>query len=260
MNAILLCAGFGTRLYPLTKNTPKGLLEVAGKRILDYQMPQLLELPELTAIHIVTNARFASQFYNWMISWRGETAKRGIDLLLHNDGSLDEEKRLGSVGDLAFVRKHLDSNVRVVITAGDNIFRFPIKPVAEDFLRSTDNVILALYEESYQVRQRYAVIEFGEDDRVARLHDRPENPPTDWVCPSLYFLQPKALSLVEPYLADGGQSDSFARFIDYVIQHDRVRAVRKSDIRVWLDVETRYMFKKANETLESEPLMIERAG
>lgn len=257
MNAILLCAGFGTRLYPMTKNTPKGLLEVAGKPILDYQMPQLLGLPELDAIHLVTNARFVSQFYAWAEKWRVEMESRNVVLHLHNDGSLDEEQRLGSVGDLAFVLRHLDRTQPVVITAGDNIYRFSLRPIAENFLESDDNLVLALYEQSYQVRQRYAVIEFGRDDMVARLHDQPETPPTEWVCPSLYFLRPEALSRVEPYLASGGHDDSFPDFMDHVIQNESVRAVRKSDSRMWLDVETRYMFKKANEVLEVEPLLVE---
>jgi NDP-sugar pyrophosphorylase family protein len=257
MNAILLCAGYGTRLYPMTKNTPKGLLEVGGKPILDYQMPQLLSFPELEAIHLVSNARFVSQFYVWMEKWRVELESRKVKFHLHNNGSLSEDDRLGSVGDLAFVLRYVDRKQPVVITVGDNIFRFPLRPIAESFLESDHNIVLALYEQSYQVRQRYAVVEFGQDDVVTRLHDQPENPPTEWVCPSLYFLKPEALSLVEPYLAGGGHYDSIAGFIDHVAQNESVRAVRKSDSRMWLDVETRYKFKKANEVLETEPLLVE---
>jgi NDP-sugar pyrophosphorylase family protein len=257
MIAIMLCAGFGTRLHPLTKTVPKGLLDVAGKPILDYQMPQLLDLPELRSIHLVSNSRFVSQFYAWHLKWRPHLDSRGISMHLYSDGSQDEDARLGSVGDLAFLLRCLEVDEPVVVTAGDNIYRFPLRPIAESFLASGQNLVLALREPSYQVRQRYAVIEFGENDRVARLHDQPEDPPTEWVCPSLHFLQPRAVRRAAEFLAAGGDHDSFTAFIDHVMIHEPVYAVRKPDTRVWLDVETRYMYKKANEVLGEEALMVE---
>lgn len=257
MIAIMLCAGYGTRLLPMTRNTPKGLLEVGGNRILDYQMPQILDLPELSAIHLVTNGHYMAQFYDWMAEWRGAIDEKGVKFHLHNDGSLDEKDRLGSVGDLSFLLRCVGLDEQAVITAGDNIYRFPLRPVAEEFLAGSENLILALREPSYQVRQRYAVVEFGAGDQVANLHDAPDAPPTEWVCPSLYFLQPAALRRVEPYIAQGGATDSFASYLDHVMKHEPVRAVRKPDARVWLDIETRYMFNKANDVLENEPLMVE---
>ena len=256
MIAIMLCAGYGTRLHPMTRHLPKGLLEVGGNPILDYQMPQLLELPELESIHLVTNGHYTSHFYRWLEGWRPEIGRRGISMHIHNDGSLEEENRLGAVGDLAFVCRHTGLQ-RAVITAGDTIYRFPLSPIAQEFLNENVNLILALREPSYQVRQRYAVIEFGDGDRVARLHDRPESPPTEWVCPTLYFLQPEVLGRLNAYLEQGGDSDSMPAFLDFVMTDEPIRAVRKPDARVWLDVETRYMFNKANEILEHEPVMIE---
>ncbi len=258
MIAILLCAGFGTRLHPTTKNTPKGLLEVAGRHILDFQLPQLLDLPDVKEMHLVTNGRYVAQFYNWIESWRGKLDKRGVAMHLHSNGALMEDERRGSVGDLAFLLRTTKIDQPVVITAGDNIYRFPLRPIAQQFLKGDDNLILALREESYQVRQRYAVVEFGEGDRVAHLHDEPEEPPTEWVCPSLYFLQPQALNRVHEYLEQGGHYDSFAGFLDYVMEHEPVRALRKPNAEAWLDVETRYMLKKANDVLESEPVMLEQ--
>lgn len=257
MIAIMLCAGFGTRLQPMTRTTPKGLLVVGGKRILDYQMPQLLDLPDLEAIHLVTNARYIAGFYDWLETWREALEERGVALHLHNDGSLDEDTRLGAVGDLSFLLDRIGTDRPVVVTAGDNIYRFPLRPVAERFLAGDDNLVLALHEPSYQVRQRYAVLELGDDDRVVRIHDSPEEPPTDWVAPSLYFLQPRALGRIRPFLQEGGAFDSIPTLLDHLLEVEPVRAVRKANESAWLDIETRYMFRKANEVLEAEPLMLE---
>jgi len=61
MNAIILCAGFGTRMYPLTIDQPKALLEVAGRTVLDYLLDQLIRFPELRTIHVSSR--------NWEKPW-----------------------------------------------------------------------------------------------------------------------------------------------------------------------------------------------
>ena len=103
MIAILLCAGFGTRMYPLTENWPKPLLDVAGKPVLDYLMDQLLTFPALVAIHVVANARFYTHFVTWRETWRAQLDELGMKMYLYNDGTTDNHNRLGAVGDLGVV-------------------------------------------------------------------------------------------------------------------------------------------------------------
>ena len=63
MNAVILCAGFATRMYPLTENFPKPLLTVAGRPVLDYLMDQIVDLPQIQAIHIVSNAKLFANIW-----------------------------------------------------------------------------------------------------------------------------------------------------------------------------------------------------
>jgi len=63
--AIVLCAGFATRMYPLTKDFPKPLLKVAGRPVIDYLMDQLVELPNLDVIYLVSNGKFYPHFIKW---------------------------------------------------------------------------------------------------------------------------------------------------------------------------------------------------
>ncbi|MEX1055867.1 MAG: sugar phosphate nucleotidyltransferase, partial [Rhodothermales bacterium] len=204
MVAILLCAGFGTRLYPLTKNRPNALLDIAGKPVVDYQIEQLLELPDLREIHVVMNSRFASHFYSWWIEWRVRCEERGITLQLHNDGSIDDEHRLGEVGDLGFVLRRLDRASGAVVSAGDNIYRFSLTPIWDQFRSSDENLVLAFPETHRQVLQQHTVVEFDADRRLTAVHDQPQEPPAQWVCPRLYFLQPPALASVNEYLNAAG--------------------------------------------------------
>ena len=55
MKCILLCAGYATRLYPLTKNFPKSLLEVkTDKSILDFIMDEVNTIDEIDEVYVIT--------------------------------------------------------------------------------------------------------------------------------------------------------------------------------------------------------------
>ena len=69
MKALILCAGYATRMYPLTRNMPKPLLPVGGKPTTEYLVEALKRLPELDAIYLVTNAKFFSHFEEWRRSY-----------------------------------------------------------------------------------------------------------------------------------------------------------------------------------------------
>ena len=62
MNALVLAAGYATRLRPLTDRVPKQLLPVGGRPMLDWIADKLEEIPELRELHVVTNARYAPVF------------------------------------------------------------------------------------------------------------------------------------------------------------------------------------------------------
>ncbi len=260
MIAILLAAGFGTRLYPLTRTTPKALLEVAGRRVADLALDSLLEIENLAAIHVVTNAQFAGQFYVWQQERMDALRAHGVSFFLHSDASLDENRRRGSVGALDFALQAVPKDEPAVIFGDDTILRFPLAPVARRFEREKKNFVFAVPEPNFQLRQRLTVVELAEDGRVARLYPQPEAPPTDLVCPMMYFLQPEALAHVPLYLVrDGEARDSLPAFMDALVQQEAVYAVRLPEVeqRTWFDIETKYMYKRANETLQEEPLLIE---
>ncbi len=100
LNAILLCAGFGTRLGSLTRETAKPLLPVAGKPIVDYLVEQLAATDRVKELTVVSNHRFAAQFDRW----RAGVSRRlpGLGITVVDDGATTNEHRLGAVRDLAW--------------------------------------------------------------------------------------------------------------------------------------------------------------
>jgi len=62
VKAIILAAGYATRLYPLTQSVSKVLLPLAGRPMLDYLLDRIREVDEVEAVHVVTNHKFAASF------------------------------------------------------------------------------------------------------------------------------------------------------------------------------------------------------
>ena len=175
MIAILLCAGFATRMYPITKNYPKPLLEVGGRPMLDYLMDQLVEIPRLDSLHIVTNEIFYSYFREWEKRWNKIASDNRIKLYLHNDGATKNENRLGAIKDLAFVINLLKKIRPTIVTAGDNIYRFLLEPIIQEFIESKKNIVLALAETDHSGKKKKGILELGPDNKVLKFHEEPEN-------------------------------------------------------------------------------------
>ena len=65
MQAIVLAAGYATRLGPLTEGVAKPLLALAGRPMVDYIYDKVAEVDGIDALHLVTNRRFAAAFEGW---------------------------------------------------------------------------------------------------------------------------------------------------------------------------------------------------
>ena len=65
MKAIILAAGYATRLYPLTINRPKALLPINNIPIASYIVKQINNLPDIDNIYVVSNNKFAKHFFDW---------------------------------------------------------------------------------------------------------------------------------------------------------------------------------------------------
>ena len=120
MNALILAAGYATRLYPLTLKKAKPLLLVGAKPIIEWVVDNLSGVPDLETIYVVTNDKFAADFQAWSEHYRSQHPEFKFKII--NDGSTSDEDKLGAIGDINFVisRQNL-SQSSLLIVAGDNL-------------------------------------------------------------------------------------------------------------------------------------------
>ncbi|MGA9536316.1 MAG: sugar phosphate nucleotidyltransferase [Desulfobacterales bacterium] len=247
MIAVLLCAGFATRLYPLSRDFPKPLLPVAGRPVIDHLLDQIVGLPGIESIHIVTNARFYEHFTRWRRNWQACLAPRDITIKIYNDGTTANENRLGACADLQLVFRQAGRAGAYLVSAGDNIYLFRIADLWRRFLCGHRHCVIALAENDPETLKNTGVPVFGESDRVLGLLEKPDNPSPGWFCPPLYFLQPTAREVLEDFLDAVGPVDAPGHFIDYLCHREAVTAIKLNEKR--LDIGNLESYHRADRIL-----------
>ena len=259
MIVILLCAGFATRMRPLTRNFPKPLLKVGGKPVLDYLMEQIAPLPGLQTVHLVSNSRYYDHFMAWSLNWRAALKERGLEIILHDDGARDNASRLGALGDMLFVRGRLGRDPKAMIAAGDNVFRFSLAPMWERFRAAKrESFVVGVHETDKAKLRRTGVLSLDDDSRVLDMAEKPDEPCSSWGCPPLYFYQPWVWPLLEDYLKDNPDSDSPGSFVGSLCSCTPLFALKTRGAR--LDIGNMETYCQADELLSCEPVMQDRAS
>src|SRR3989338_7611175 len=114
VKAVILAAGYATRLYPLTLNKPKCLLTVGDQTILDTLCAKLNVAKCLDEIIVVTNAKFFDQLNEWKKKFKSRLPVRVL-----NDGTTSNDNRLGAIGDLRFAIDQCRTDSDILMMASD---------------------------------------------------------------------------------------------------------------------------------------------
>ena len=219
MKCVLLVAGFATRLYPLTLHTPKPLLEVGGKTILDRLMEKVEEIPSIDEIILVSNGRFFTTFIQWAAQY---SSHRKITVL--NDGALDNDHRLGAVADLEFAVRERNISEDTLVLAGDNLFDFSLKAFVDFFLAKRADCITAHRVEDSEQLKRTGVILVNSEGRVLTFEEKPKVPKSDLAVPPIYLYRQDTLPLLGTYLEEGNNPDAPGNFIPWLLRRKEVYA------------------------------------
>jgi glucose-1-phosphate thymidylyltransferase len=215
MNALLLAAGYATRLYPLTIDTPKPLLDVAGKPIAQYMVDQLAAVDQVGRLLVVTNHRFAGHLSRWAA---GAPSRFAIEVV--DDQTETNETRLGAIGDIAFTLERFPElrERPLFVLGGDNLVDFRLGDMVADFAArgGAATVICLVHTVDPAQLRRSGVVTLDTEHRVVGFVEKPSKPPSDLTCPPFYVFPPAALALIPDYLAAGQSPDAPGNFMAWL--------------------------------------------
>ncbi len=203
MKAIILAAGYATRLYPLTIDKPKALLPINEKPILDYIVEQIETIEAIDSLVVVSNHKF----YGHFTDWKNETNSR-LDIVVLNDNTTDDTNKLGAVGDISYAIDTLKIDDDVLIMAGDNIFTFELKDYYNYYLEKDSDMILTKEINSISDLRRMANVLLDENGKVLDLVEKPENPQSNIAAYASYIYKRETLPLIKEYLEQGNNPDA----------------------------------------------------
>ncbi|MCH7701375.1 MAG: nucleotidyltransferase family protein [Planctomycetes bacterium] len=246
MKAIILCAGYATRLYPLTKETPKPLLEVDGMTILDHIMLRLSFLAEIDEVCIITNDRFYPHFS----AWERKASYDGLQTVVVNDETTSDDDRLGSIGDINFALNKTGWNEAFLLINGDNLCTFSLNPAMSRFQRS-GHTILTYDVGSLEVAKLYGVPFIDDRGKVTDFVEKPDQPQSAMVSIGLYYYGSETPALIGEYVRTAPSVDKTGDFVGWLAGRCNVytHEVRPDD-GLWFDIGTLEELEKARETIQ----------
>ena len=238
MDAIILAAGYATRLYPLTENMPKPLLAVGGKTIIGHIISKLEAIGPINKIYIVTNDKFERHFRKWLA---GFDAQKPVEII--NDGTKSNDDRLGALGDIQFAinSKNIDNDLLVV--AGDNLFELSLSDVASFFKKRKSNVIVLHDVKDLELARHYGIVEV-ENNIVVNFEEKPAIPKSTLASTGIYLFPKKTVSLIKKYIAQGNNPDKTGSFVKWLHKREKIYSYITEE--KWYDIGSIEQLEKAN--------------
>jgi len=221
MKAIILLAGYATRLYPLTKDQPKALLEVKGRSILDYIAMELESIDEINEVLLITNDRFYGKFLAWAKEKSSQYDKKYTVI---NDMTTNDFNKLGAVKDIWYVIKDQKIDEDIVVIAGDNLFTYDLKDSFDFFKKHGKDLVLAQRMDSLEDLRRMAVGVVDENNIIIDMEEKPQEPKSDIAFFATYFYLRETLPLFDLYLDEGNPPDAPGYFPSWLYKRKPVMA------------------------------------
>jgi len=198
VKALILAAGYATRLYPLTKEYPKPLLVVKGRPIINYLVDKLSAVSAIDEIYVVTNSKFIRFFRRWV-----KSIKSSKKITLVDDLTKINQGRLGAIGDINFVIKKKKVRKDLLVVGGDNLFSGSLKGFLGSARKNIRSVNIGLYRlKQKEDASRYGVAKLNNQKKIISFEEKPRHPQSCLVAMCLYFIPKDLLGLINKYAQD----------------------------------------------------------
>ncbi len=231
MKVLILAGGYGTRLYPVVKDTPKALLEVCGKTLIDHVLEKIVPVAGVEEVCIVTNDKFYGQLKAWA------DAKAGLPFALRviNDGTKAPEERLGAVGDILFVIEKEKDRGDWLVVGSDNLFDQGIVGFMVQAVKNAPHVTIGAYDiRDIALASKYGVVAVDPNGLILSLEEKPKEPRTSLISMCLYYFPKEALRFIRRYVDETQATDTTGGFIQWLYRKNPVYGFKFSG--KWYDI------------------------
>ncbi|MBQ6718912.1 MAG: nucleotidyltransferase family protein [Oscillospiraceae bacterium] len=218
MKCLILAAGYATRLYPLTENYPKPLLEVKGRPILDWLIADMDSLGMIDEYVVISNHKFFPHFQAW-------AARMPWAITVLDDGTTSNETRLGAVRDIQFAMDALQIHDDVLVIAGDNLLDFSLTAFIRYAQSKKTSCIMRYYEPSLEKLQRSGVVMLNEADQVLEMAEKPARPASHWCSPAFYYYTATDAARIPEGIAAGCHTDAPGSYVAWLCKQAVVHAM-----------------------------------
>ena len=244
MDGIILAGGFAKRMWPLTKNKPKQLLNLAGRPMLDYVIDSLINL-DLDRIIVSVNSFFAPQFQDYLDS---NTGFKNVELFVEESDS--EDQKLGALGALNLLFKNKNLKGPVFIAGGDNLSDFDLTKMVAVYNESKSDVIGLFDVEDVELAKLYGIADL-EDNRIIDFVEKPSTPPSTLAATAYWLLSESGIANFFSYISEGGDRDAMGNFLAWNVKRNSVNSV--SFKGNWYDIGSLDSYSEAQKWLERRP-------
>ncbi len=242
MKALVLAAGYATRLYPLTKEYPKPLLEVNKKPIIDYCIEKINGIAAVDEIIVVTNSKFFPHFSKWAGAVK---SKKPVSIV--DDRTCDLDDRRGAVGDMHFVIESRRLCDDLLVLGGDNIFDGSLTEFISDARKKAPHPVIGAYDIKDKAKAaHYGVLVTDGSHKVTAFHEKPRHPESTLIAMCLYYFSKDNIGLVDNYFKNRtDKHDAVGFYVEWLIKKVPVYAHVFSGR--WYDIGDHQSYQEAQE-------------
>jgi glucose-1-phosphate thymidylyltransferase len=240
MNVVLLAGGYGTRLYPLTKDRPKALLPLGQGTIMDALAEDLAQVPGAARVALVTNSRFAGLFRDWAAA----QPHKGLRIEVIDDGTTTNENRLGAIRDLLLGLERLPAGEDALVLGTDNLFGWPLRDFVAAAQRHRPSATIAVHEvATLEEASRMGVIRADPAGRILECLEKPKQPPSRLVSLAVYCFPAAMHGRFREFLDGGGNPDAPGFFLEWLVKAEPVSTFKGAG--EWLDIGSPESYQQA---------------
>lgn len=184
--AIILAGGKGTRLHPITLETPKPLLTVKKQPIINYLL-DIFKKHGIQEIKIIIKESDKEDFYWWKRRYETKFDLRSITFEV-------EEEPMGTLGYVYHNLRSWLGNEPFFMSNADELKTVDLGKMHDFHIKNSGAATIALMEVENPSDYGVAVVK---DGKIIEFLEKPENSPSSFISGGLYLLSPEAFSHVE---------------------------------------------------------------